>query len=156
MATPLSPEAHRRLSEELSELTTRGRIEISETIRTARELGDLKENSDYHAARDAQGTMEARIRQLEAILGDAQIVDDTTASSEVVTAGVIFSVRYEGDDDAERFLVGSIEEQPADDVSVVSPTSPLGVALIGAKAGDTVTYEAPGGTLKVEIVSIGS
>jgi len=156
MATPLSPEAHRRLSEELSELTTRGRIEIAEVIRTARELGDLKENSDYHAARDAQGTMEARIRQLEAILGDAQIVDDTTASSEVVTAGVIFSVRYEGDDDAERFLVGSIEEQPVDDVSVVSPTSPLGVALIGAKAGDTVTYEAPGGTLKVEIVSIGS
>jgi len=156
MATPLSPEAHRRLSDELTELTTRGRIEIAETIRTARELGDLKENSDYHAARDAQGTMEARIRQLEAILGDARIVDDTTASSEVVTAGVIFSVRYEGDDDAERFLVGSIEEKPAEDVSVVSPTSPLGVALVGAKAGDTVTYEAPGGTLKVEIVSIGS
>lgn len=156
MATPLSREAHQRLTEELNELTTRGRIEISETIQRARELGDLKENSDYHAARDAQGKMEARIRQLEAILDDAEIVDDSAAASEVVTAGVIVSVRYEGDDDAERFLVGSIEEQPAEDVSVVSPSSPLGTALIGAKPGDIVTYEAPGGILKVEIVSIGS
>lgn len=155
MATPLSQEAFDRLSAELADLTTRGRVEISEQIKRARELGDLKENSDYHAARDAQGKQEARIRQLTALLEDVEIVDDTASGSGKVEAGTIVSVRYEGDDAVEKFLVGSIEEQPGDDVSVVSPTSPLGAALIGAKPGETVTYEAPGGQLKVEIVSIG-
>jgi transcription elongation factor GreA len=155
MATPLSREAHQRLSEELEDLTTRGRVEIARQIEKARELGDLKENSDYHAAKDAQGKMESRIRHLTALLEDVEIVEESAAPAGVVAAGTVVSVRYEGDDDVENFLVGSIEEKPEGDVSVVSPTSPLGAALIGAKAGDIVTYEAPGGTLKVEIVSVG-
>lgn len=154
MATPLSQEAHDRLKAELEDLTTRGRVEIAEQIQRARELGDLKENSDYHAAKDAQGTQEARIRQLQALLEDAVIVSDTPTADEVVP-GVVVSVRYEGDDAVEKFLVGSIEEQPDDDVSVVSPTSPLGIALVGSKPGQTVAYDAPGGQLKVEIISIG-
>ena len=71
----------------------------------------------------------------------------------VVSAGSIVSIRYEGDDDVERYLVGSIEER-VDDLDVISPTSPLGSALMGAKVGETVNYEAPGGTLAVEITAI--
>lgn len=157
MATPLSRETHQRLVDEYTDLTTRGRVEIATQIEKARELGDLKENSDYHAAKDAQGKMESRIRQLAALLEEVEIVEDqATGSGGGVAPGTIVGIRYEGDDDVERFLVGSIEEQPDDDVSVVSPSSPLGQALIGAKKGDTVVYDAPRGQLKVEVVEVGS
>jgi transcription elongation factor GreA len=150
--THLSQEAYDRLRAELEDLTTRGRVDIAQTIETARELGDLKENADYHAARDDQGRMEARIRQLQSLVDNAVIVDSSQAS-DTVAAGSIVALRYEGDDDADRFLVGSIEER-RDDVAVVSPQSPLGQALIGRRKGDVVTYQAPGGHLKVEIVDI--
>ena len=150
--TTLTRATYERLQAELEQLKTEGRVDIARTIETARLLGDLKENADYHAAKDAQGHMEARIRKLEAMLKDAQVVDDV-GTGEVVT-GVVVALRYEGDDDVERFLVGSIEEEQ-DGVSVVSPDSPLGKALLSHKTGDVVQYEAPGGVLKVEIVSIG-
>lgn len=150
--TPLSQAAYDRLCQELEDLTTRGRIEIAQTIKTARELGDLKENADYHAARDDQGRMEARIRQIQAMVDSAVIVDDT-GSDGTVAHGSVVDLRYEGDDEVERFLVGSIEER-RDDVSVISPESPLGRALIGHGPGDTVEYEAPRGSLKVEIVEV--
>lgn len=156
MATPLSRDAHRRLTEEYADLTTRGRVEIATQIEKARELGDLKENSDYHAAKDAQGKMEARIRQLAALLEDVEIVDDQGAPGDSVAPGTIVGIRYEGDDDVEKFLVGSIEEKPDDaDVTVVSPESPLGKELIGKKKGEVFVYDAPGGQLKVEIVEVG-
>ncbi len=117
-------------------------------------LGDLSENGDYHAAKDAQGKMESRIRQLQALLGSAVIVDGAAADDGVVNHGVIVEIRYEGDDDAERFLVGSIEER-REGVAVVSPGSPLGQALLGKRAGDNVEYEAPSGTLRAAIVSVG-
>jgi transcription elongation factor GreA len=144
---------YQRLSEELEDLTTRGRVEIARAIESARALGDLSENGDYHAAKDSQGKMEARIRQLQATLAKAELVDDVVESDAVV-AGSIVSIRYEGDDEIERFLVGSIEEHH-EGVSVVSPGSPLGQALMGKVAGDVVEYEAPGGKLRVEIVRIG-
>lgn len=148
----LSRQAYDRLSAELEDLTTRGRVEIARAIETARELGDLSENGDYHAAKDQQGKMEARIRQLQALLEDVEIVDQ--ASSDVVGTGSTVSIRFEGDDTEERYLVGSIEERQGD-LEVVSPASPMGKALLGASAGDTVEYQAPNGTmLKVEIVSI--
>jgi transcription elongation factor GreA len=150
--THLSQEAYDRLRAELEDLTTRGRVDIAQTIETARELGDLKENADYHAARDDQGRMEARIRQLQSLVDNAVIVD-SSQTSDTVAAGSVVSLRYEGDDDADRFLVGSIEER-RDDVAVVSPQSPLGLALIGRRKGDVVEYQAPGGNLKVEIVDI--
>jgi transcription elongation factor GreA len=150
--THLSPEAYERLRAELEDLTTRGRVDIAQTIETARELGDLKENADYHAARDDQGRMEARIRQLQSLVDHAVIVDASQAS-DTVAAGSIVALRYEGDDEADRFLVGSIEERRSD-VAVVSPASPLGQALVGHRKGDVVTYQAPGGNLKVEIVEI--
>lgn len=150
--THLSQEAYDRLRAELEDLTTRGRVDIAQTIETARELGDLKENADYHAARDDQGRMEARIRQLQSLVDNAVIVD-SSQTSDTVAAGSIVALRYEGDDDADRYLVGSIEER-RDDVAVVSPQSPLGQALIGRRKGDVVEYQAPGGNLKVEIVDI--
>jgi transcription elongation factor GreA len=150
--THLSQDAYDRLRAELEDLTTRGRVDIAQTIETARELGDLKENADYHAARDDQGRMEARIRQLQSLVDNAVIVDSSQVS-DTVAAGSVVALRYEGDDDADRFLVGSIEER-RDDVAVVSPQSPLGQALIGRRKGDVVEYQAPGGNLKVEIVDL--
>ncbi|MHB1784667.1 MAG: GreA/GreB family elongation factor [Acidimicrobiales bacterium] len=151
----LSQEAFDRLQAELEDLTTVGRIDIARAIEAARALGDLSENGDYHAAKDAQGKMEARIRQLEAILKDVEIVRSPEAASDTVTTGSVVGLRYEGDDDLERFLIGSIEER-RDGVGVISPGSPLGQALMGQRIGDSVSYEAPGGNLKVQIVEIGT
>ena len=149
--TSLSREAHDRLQAELEQLTTLGRIEVANRIEAARALGDLKENGDYHAAKDDQGKMESRIRHLQAILKKATVVDAT--GSDTVAAGSVVGLRYEGDDDVERYLIGSIEER-REDMAVVSPGSPLGQALLGHKAGETVEYDAPSGSLKVEIVEI--
>ena len=149
----LSQAAHDRLSTELNDLTSRGRLEIAEKIEAARELGDLKENGDYHAAKDEQGKMEARIGQIAGILEDAVVVG-SDGPSDVVRTGVSVSLRYEDDDEVDRYLYGSIEEQGGD-LDVVSPTSPLGVQLGGKKVGETVSFTAPNGNvLNVEIVAI--
>jgi transcription elongation factor GreA len=152
--THLSQDAYDRLKAELEDLTTRGRTEIARTIERARELGDLSENGDYHAAKDDQGKMEARIRQLTALLKTVVIVDRDTATDEVTTGSVV-AIRYEGGDEIERYLVGSIEERH-DDLAVISPGSPLGRALLGHRAGERVEYSAPSGTLKVDIVEVGA
>ena len=151
-STKLSPATYERLQAELEDLKTRGRVDIARHIEAARALGDLSENGDYHAAKDSQGKMEARIRQLEGMLKDAEVVGGGPA--EEVSAGVTVRLRYLGDDDVERYLVGSIEERDAG-TPVISPGSPLGQALMGKRAGTTVTYDAPSGQLKVEIVSVG-
>jgi transcription elongation factor GreA len=150
----LSPAAYERLKAELDELTTVGRVEIARKIEEARALGDLSENGDYHAAKETQGLMEARIRQIQAMLQNAVIVEGGAAGGDVVAPGCTVAIRYEGDDDVETFLVGSIEERHHSDVEVISPGSPLGQALLGRKPGDTVGYEAPSGELKVEIVGV--
>lgn len=150
----LTRATYERLQGELEDLTTRGRVDIARAIEAARALGDLSENGDYHAAKDSQGKMEARIRQLQKTLSEAQIVEEGTAPSTSVAPGSVVGIRYEGDDEVERFLVGSIEERHQEH-NVVSPGSPLGQALIGHTPGDVVEYEAPGGTLRVEIVEIG-
>jgi transcription elongation factor GreA len=150
--TELSRDAYERLQSEYDDLTGRGRIEIARKIEVARELGDLSENGDYQAAKEEQGRMEGRIARLATILKNHKIIDPA-ASDGRVSVGVVVELRYEGDSDTERFLVGSIEERK-DGVTVVSPTSPLGEALVGAKVGDVVGFEAPGGKLRVEVVSI--
>jgi transcription elongation factor GreA len=152
--TSLTPETYARLVAELEDLTTRGRVEIARQIEAARALGDLSENGDYHAAKDAQGKMESRVRQLQRMLEDAIIVDSATLTAGEVTTGAVVELRYEGEDETERFLVGSIEEK-GEGVSVLSPASPLGLALMGHKVGEIVAYEAPNGRLTVEIVSVG-
>lgn len=149
----LSAAAHQRLTDEHEHLTTVGRIDIAEKIERARELGDLKENGDYHAAKDEQGKMEARIRQIAAILENAVILDDV-ADGDSVSTGVVVSLQYEGDDEVEQYLFGSIEER-RDGVDNLSPSSPLGEALMGAKVGDVVSFAAPNGAeLRVKVVAI--
>jgi transcription elongation factor GreA len=148
----LSRDAYDRLSAELEELTTVGRTQIANAIEAARALGDLSENGDYHAAKDAQGHMEARIRKLEALLDRVEIVE--AATSDTVVIGSVVGVRYEGDEDIEEYLVGSIEER-REGIEVASPESPLGSALLGHKVGDTVEYTTPtGATLRVEIAEL--
>jgi transcription elongation factor GreA len=152
--TQLTQATYERLKAEHEDLTTRGRVEIARAIESARALGDLSENGDYHAAKDSQGKMEARIRQLQATLKTAEVVDVKEGVQDEVAAGTIVTIRYVGDTDVERFFVGSIEER-GEGVDVVSPGSPLGKALLGRGKGDEVEYEAPGGILRVEIVAVG-
>ncbi|HEY1119219.1 MAG TPA: transcription elongation factor GreA [Acidimicrobiales bacterium] len=148
----LTQAAYDRLKAEYDDLTTRGRVDIARKIEAARELGDLSENGDYHAAKEEQGKMEGRIMHLNALIENHVIVDPT--DSDEVRVGSVVEIRYEGDDDTERFLLGSIEERGSD-VEVMSPGSPLGSALLGKKVGDTVEYETPtGATLTVEIAGI--
>jgi len=141
----LSQSAFDKLQAEFDDLTTRGRIEIANKIEVAREEGDLKENAGYHAAKDEQGHMEGRIRQLEHLL----------ENGEIVAASQVYTIVYEGDSDdmAERYLIGNMEES-VDDADVISATSPLGAALDGASAGDSITYEAPNGALTVNVLKV--
>ena len=97
--------------------------------------------------------MEGRILLLEALLLDAVIVEGPTGDGDTVTTGAVVTVLYAGDDEPEHLLVGSIEEQ-RDGLTIVSPGSPLGEALLGSAPGDEVSFEAPGGTLTVAVVSI--
>jgi len=152
--TRLTRETHQRLQAELEDLTTRGRVEVARAIESARALGDLSENGDYHAAKDHQAKMEARIRQLQALLKHVQIVEGTGGDGSV-RHGSIVTLRYHGDDeeDVQSFFLGSIEERRGD-MPVVSPGAPLGQALLGRTAGETVEYEAPGGALRVDIVKV--
>jgi len=150
----LSPAAHQRLVDEYEDLTTRGRIEVAQKIERARELGDLSENGDYHAAKDEQGHMEGRIRHLEAILEHCEIVD--VVDDGTVKPGSVVNIVFEGDDedDAQTFLLASIEERH-ENYDLMSPQSPLGQALLGAQVGDVVSYTTPtGAELRVEVVSV--
>src|SRR3954466_439280 len=148
----LSRAAFERLRDEHHDLTTRGRVEIARKIETARELGDLSENGDYHAAKEEQGKMEGRIRHLEALIKNAEIVE--VGDTDVVVTGSVVGIKYEGDDDTERYLIGSIEERH-EDFEVISPGSPLGKALLGHPVGEVVDYTTPTGkVLKVEIVGL--
>jgi transcription elongation factor GreA len=148
----LTQAAYDRLKAEYDDLVTHKKIEIARKIETAREMGDLSENGDYHAAKEEQGKMAGRIAHLNAILENHVIVE-AGGSAEVRTGSVV-TIRYAGDDDTERYLLGSIEER-SDDLEVMSPGSALGEVLMGKKAGDTVSYETPtGATLSVEVVSV--
>ena len=141
----LSPAAYERLKAEFEDLTTRGRIEVANKIERAREEGDLKENAGYHAAKDEQGHMEGRIRQLEHLLENAQITEGSS----------VYTILYEGDAeaDAERYLIGNMEEQ-FEGADVISASSPLGQVLDGAEVGATLTYEAPNGALTVTVLRV--
>ena len=156
-STSLTQATFDRLQAELEDLTTRGRVEIARAIEAARALGDLSENGDYHAAKDAQGKMESRIRMLQRLLKTATVVDASLSSDGTVAPGTVVTLRYDGDDEDETtdFFVGSIEERQGD-LTVVSPGSPLGQALIGHAPGESVEYAAPGGNLRVAIVRIGA
>ncbi len=146
----LSPKAHQDLVEELTRLTTEGRRYIEERIAEARSHGDLRENADYDAAKNEQGLMEARIRQIKHILENAEVseIDDT----DIVVEGCIATVKDAAGAEREFFVAS--KENRADGYLNASPDSPLGAALLGAAPGDTVSYEAPAGTFEYTVVAV--
>ena len=149
--TWLTQEAYDRLKHELDELIA-NRPVIAAEINARREEGDLKENGGYHAAREEQGQQEARIRQLQELLRTAK-VGESPADDGIAEPGMVLTIRYD-DDDTETVLLGSREEGAHGDLQVISPNSPLGAALLGAKAGETREYKLPdGGMMKVELVA---
>jgi transcription elongation factor GreA len=146
-ASYLTQEAFDRLKSELDQLSGEGRTEIAKKIEAARDEGDLKENGGYHAAKEEQGKMEARIRQLTQLLDNA-IVGEAPADNGVVAPGMVVTVNM-FDEDVE-FLLGSREISDGDDLEVYSEKSPLGAAINGKKIGQKAVYQAPSGK-KIEV-----
>jgi transcription elongation factor GreA len=149
----LSQAAFDRLQAELDELQTSGRKQIAERLQRARELGDLSENAEYHETKNQQGMMEARIRKLEHILKNAQIVEGPI-STEAAVAGTIVTLRPLDGSDQESYLLAASSEERAKDVRTVTIGSPLGQALSGKTVGQKVEYVAPGGTFSYELVKL--
>lgn len=150
--TWLTQDAYDRLSAELEYLRTEGRSEIADKIDAARQEGDLRENGGYHAAREEQAKQEARITQLTNLLREAKIgeppPDDGIIEPGMVVKAVIAGQR-------KTFLLGSREGAPDLEIEVFSEKSPLGAALNGRHAGETVSYQAPNGkTFSVEILDV--
>ena len=141
--TWLTQEAHDRLKAELDYLSGPGRADIAKKIEAAREEGDLRENGGYHAAKDEQGQMEARIVTLQHILENAR-VGGPPRTDGVVGPGMTVTVRFVKDEDEVTFLLASREESGSP-IDVYSPRSPLGSAIMGKKVGETATYSLPNG-----------
>ncbi len=128
---------------------------ISKRIAEARELGDLKENGDYHAAREEQGLQEAEIRRLEQRLATAQVVDDSHKSAGVVFVGAMVKIREEGDEEVEMVkLVGESTGVAAADYFEATVQSPFGEALLKARVGEVISVRGPRGMKKYEIIEI--
>ena len=148
--TWLTPAAHQKLVEELAQLTTAGRREIEDRIAEARDHGDLRENAEYDTAKNDQGLMEARIRQRKHILENSEISEVTDSGR--VEVGTIATVVDDDGDEMEFFLAPA--ENKVGGMLLASPDSPLGAALLGAKPGDKVTYEAPGGKFTYQVKGV--
>jgi transcription elongation factor GreA len=150
----LTIDAYLRIKAELEELTTTGREQITEKIKIAREHGDLKENAEYHAAKDEQGLMESKIRKLQQMVRDPEIVE-APAKADEVGPGMLVTIRPldEDDPDDETYLLAEHAEERAPGARTVTTTSPLGTALLGAAVGQEVVYRAPGGSFRYEVVS---
>jgi transcription elongation factor GreA len=150
--TWLTQEAYDRLKSELDHLSGTGRAEIAEKIEFAREEGDLRENGGYHAAKEEQGKIEARISQLQHILASAR-VGEPPRTEGVVGPGMTVTVQFERDDEEVTFLLASREESGAP-IDVYSPRSPLGSAINGKKVGEKATFTLPNGrNTTVEILN---
>jgi transcription elongation factor GreA len=150
----LTLEAYTRLKSELDDLRGRGREEMGVRLLHARELGDIKENAEYDTAKNDQGMMESRIRKLEQMLRDPDIVE-TPETADAVGPGMLVTVLPLDDDDPEDevYLLADSAEERAKGARTVTTTSPLGTALLGTKRNDEVLYEAPGGNFRYRVVS---
>ena len=151
--TWLTQEAHDRLQGELEHLQGPVRAEIAKRIEEARDEGDLKENGGYHAAKDDQAQIEARIAQITQLLRNATVGEAPEASG-VVEPGTVVTATIAGDD--ATFLVGNREiAEAGDELDVYSEASPLGAAILGLKIGQKTSYQAPSGaTIEVEIKDV--
>ena len=150
--TWLTQEAHDRLQAELDQLVAQRPV-IAAEINARREEGDLRENGGYHAAREEQGKAEARIRYLQELLRTAHVGEAQNADE--IAPGTVVTIYFDDDEnDTETFLLGSREIAQTTELTVYSPESALGQAIMGARAGQTVTYTAPNGKdIKVTVVS---
>lgn len=149
----LTDEGLKKLQDELEYLKTSGRAEIAEKIKVARGYGDLSENSEYDEAKNEQAKIEARIVEVEAMLKNVEIIADVKGSAKTVMLGSkvkILDVEF-GEENEYR-IVGSAEADP--DLGLISDESPVGKALLGHKAGETVFAEAPAGEIEFKIISI--
>lgn len=150
--TWLTRDAFDRLTKELDTLSVSGRVEIAKKIEIAREEGDLKENGGYHAAKEEQGKIEARIRVLTHLLRTAA-VGDAPESHGVVESGTVVTANIQGDRSV--FLIGNREMADGSDLDVYSEGSPLGIAIMGLKVGESKGYTAPNGkTIAVDILAV--
>lgn len=150
---PLTPEGHEALVQELKQLTSVERIRISKEIGVARDHGDISENAEYHAAKEKQGQIEARIAHLEGVIARAEVIDARKLSGDRVKFGA--RVELEDIDSGARKeyrIVGAEEANPA--MGTISISSPVARALIQHEIGDEVRVQVPGGTRTYEIVSI--
>ena len=148
----ITPDGLAALEAELRELETEGRRQMAERLRTARAWGDLKENSEYHDAKDAQAHLETKIKRLQEMRRNAVVVEPGSARGEAAL-GVAVTVRdLDSGREATHTLVSASESDPAN--GRISIDSPLGRALAGARAGDEVAFEAPRGLRRLEVVSL--
>ena len=149
----LTQEGYDEIKEELNYLITEKRPENIIAIKVARALGDLSENADYDAARNEQAEIEARIKKLEAIIENVEIIEEV--STDAVGLGNTVKISYVDDEDDldEYKIVGSQEADPFE--SKISNESPIAKALMGHKVGDIVSVESPNGNYEVKIVEIG-
>ena len=152
----LTKAAFDRLQAELDELTTKGRKEMAEKLQRARELGDLKENAEYHETKNQQGLMEARIRTIQSMLREAEIIE-APAETDAAVAGTIVTIKDAESGDEDRYLLATTREEKSGDpeVRTVTTESPLGEALVGKKVGEIVSYQTPNGReLKYELTAV--
>lgn len=148
----LTGEGYLELETELNYLQTEKRDEVLNTLKEARSLGDLSENSEYDAARDEQAKLESRIKEVKYILEHATIIEDKQ-DKDIVSIGSTVSLEYDGDDEIEEYrIVGSQEADPFN--NKISNESPIAAAILNKKVGDTVEVVSPNGTYKVKIVKV--
>ncbi|CAN5138197.1 transcription elongation factor GreA [soil metagenome] len=148
--TWLTKSAFEKLTSELDDLVTEGRRQMEARLAEARSHGDLRENGDYDAAKNDQGLMEARIRQLEAILNHAKVQEPSDDGT--VQVGSVVTVFDSDGDEVEYFVATPENKEPG--FLLASPAGPLGHALLGARVGETVSYKAPGGTFSLTIKGV--
>ena len=151
--TTVSSEGLRKLQEELEYLKTTKRKEVAEAIKVARGFGDLSENSEYDEAKNEQGLVEARIAEIEAMLKNVKVIDESNIATDMVNVGNIVKVYDETfKEEIEYTIVGSSEANPME--NKISDESPIGKALIGAEIGEVVKAETPGGETVMKVLEI--
>ncbi len=151
--TLLTEQGYQELKDELDHLINVRRPENIKAIKDARSLGDLSENADYDAARNEQAELEGRIKQLEKLLENVEIIDSEKQDNSKVSVGNTVSIKYIDEDDEEEYkIVGSQEADPF--ACKISNESPIAQALMNHKVGDIVDVESPNGVYQIEITSI--
>ena len=148
----LTAEGKKQLQEKLNYYKSVRRIEVSEKIATAREFGDLSENSEYDAAKEEQAQIEHEIREMEDVLLDCQVIDSTLNTNEVGIGSTVVVYDEEFDEELSLTILGSTESNPLK--GIISNNSPLGGALLGRKVGDKVTVKSEGGDITYKIIDI--